>query len=45
MKQKAKVERLQRRVDDYDRNHNTDAGYTRPGSIKKSAGGKGRKGR
>ena len=37
MKQNRKEARLQRRRDDYDRNHNTDGGYTRPGSIKKSS--------
>ena len=38
MKQKRKEVRLKKRQDDYDKNNGTDGGYTRPGSIKKSAG-------
>jgi len=43
MKQKAKEAKLKGRTDDYDRKHATDDGFTRPGSVKKSGGGKGRK--
>lgn len=42
MKQKKKEAKLKRRIEDYDKNHATDGSYTKPGSIKKSAGGRGR---
>lgn len=44
MKQKKKEERLKRRIDDYEKNHITDDGYTRPGSVNKSSpAGKGKR--